>query len=172
MKALLFRLAATFVALSMAETFGQPPVIARAEESAPPFAKINHFLIIYTENRSLDNVFGEFAGADNIASAKQFPPQVDFDGSVLKQLPVVRIGNKVDERFPTDLPNAPFTIDGYVAANERTGDLVHKFYQEQEQIDGGRNDRFAAVSDAGGLTMGYFKGDGQQLWTVAKNFTG
>jgi acid phosphatase len=164
-------LAATFLGISIIATSGPTSITASAEESAGPFAKINHFLIIYTENRSLDNLFRQFPGSDNIASAKDFPPQVDFDGSVLKKLPLARIGGKIDGRFPADLPNAPFEINRYVAASDKTGDLVHKFYQEQEQIDGGRNDRFAAVSDAGGLAMGYFKGDDQQLWTVAKDFT-
>jgi acid phosphatase len=143
----------------------------RAQEAAPPFGKINHFVVIYTENRSLDGLYAQFPGADNLTSASNFPPQVDFDGTVLKTLPRARIRNKVDERFPADLPNAPFAIDPYVSATERTGDLVHKFYQEQEQIDGGRNDRFAAISDAGGLAMGYYKGDTQKLWSVAKGFT-
>ena len=33
-------------------------------------------------------------------------------------------------------------------------DLVHRFYQEQYQIDGGRQDRYVTGSDAIGLTMG------------------
>ncbi len=49
--------------------------------------------------------------------------------------------------------------------------MVHKFYQQQEQINGGRNDRFAAVSDAGGLVMGYYKGAEQKLWELAKEYT-
>ena len=38
-----------------------------------------------------------------------------------------------------------------------TRDLIHKFYQQQEQINGGRNNRFAAVSDAGGLRDGLLR---------------
>ncbi len=37
-----------------------------------------------------------------------------------------------------------------------TRDLVHRFYNEQYQIDGGRQDRYVAGSDAVGLTMGYY----------------
>ena len=62
----------------------------------------------------------------------------------------------VDMRFPAEIPNGPFRIDQYVPANVATGDLVHRFYQEQTQIHGGRMDRFAAISDAGGLVMGYY----------------
>ena len=66
--------------------------------------------------------------------------------------------------FVSALPNRPFKID---AAPERSPgpsfcrshpDLVHRFYQNQMQINGGRDDQFAAWSDAGGLAMGYYDG--------------
>ena len=38
-----------------------------------------------------------------------------------------------------------------------TRDLVHRFYQEQYQIDGGRQDRYVTGSDAVGLTMGRYE---------------
>ena len=34
---------------------------------------------------------------------------------------------------------------------------MHRFYQEQEQIDGGKMDKFVAVSGAGALPMGYYR---------------
>lgn len=37
-----------------------------------------------------------------------------------------------------------------------TKDLVHRFYQEQYQLDGGKQDRYVTGSDAVGLTMGYY----------------
>jgi acid phosphatase len=37
-----------------------------------------------------------------------------------------------------------------------TRDLVHRFYQEQYQLDGGRQDRYPTGSDAAGLTQGYY----------------
>ena len=42
-----------------------------------------------------------------------------------------------------------------------TRDLVHRFYQEQYQIDGGKQDRYVTGSDAVGLTMGIY--DTKQL---------
>ena len=42
-----------------------------------------------------------------------------------------------------------------------TRDLVHRFYQEQYQLDGGKQDRYVTGSDALGLTMGYY--DTQKL---------
>ena len=37
-----------------------------------------------------------------------------------------------------------------------TRDIVHRFYQEQYQIDGGKQDRYVTGSDAVGLTMGRY----------------
>ena len=37
-----------------------------------------------------------------------------------------------------------------------TRDIVHRFYQEQYQLDGGKQDRYATGSDAAGLTQGYY----------------
>ena len=50
-----------------------------------------------------------------------------------------------------------------------TRDLVHKFYQEQYQIDGGKMDRYTVGSDAAGLTQGYY--DTPQL-PIYKYLTG
>jgi acid phosphatase len=38
-----------------------------------------------------------------------------------------------------------------------TRDLVHRFYQEQYQLHGGRQDRYTTGSDAVGLTQGYYR---------------
>src|SRR3954470_18053156 len=37
-----------------------------------------------------------------------------------------------------------------------TRDIVHRFYQEQYQLHGGKQDRYVTGSDAVGLTMGYY----------------
>ena len=39
------------------------------------------------------------------------------------------------------------------------------------QIDGGRMDKFAAVSNAGGLVMGYHDGGKTRLWEWARQYT-
>lgn len=142
-----------------------------AQQTANPFAKIGHIVVIFTENRSFDNVFGLFPGADGLSLPAERFAQVDVDGSPLRQLPRVRIEKRVDERFPQSLPNAPFAIDAFVPNGEKTGDLTHDFYQELEQINGGKMDRFAAVSSAGGLVMGYYDGRNLQQWKLAQEFT-
>ncbi|MBS0240137.1 MAG: acid phosphatase [Proteobacteria bacterium] len=137
-----------------------------------PFRDINHFVIIYTENRSFDGVFGNYPGAEGLASRSALVPQKDRDGTLLPNLPPVwMLRGQADIRFPDDLPNAPFAIDRYAAAGEKTPDLVHRFYQQQEQIDLGTNDKFAAVSNAGGLTMGHYDEVNQTLWKLAREFT-
>jgi phospholipase C len=75
--------------------------------------------------------------------------------------------------------NLPFNIDTYIPAAATTcpppgvfaahgvlngtglpggctADLVHRFYQEQYQLDGGKQDRYVTGSDAVGLAMGYY----------------
>ena len=51
---------------------------------------------------------------------------------------------RINSRFAVGLPNGPFRADRYVGLEERISDPVHRFYQEQEQIDGGKMDRFVA----------------------------
>src|SRR5262249_1284607 len=46
-----------------------------------------------------------------------------------------------------------------------------RFYEQQLQINGGRMDKFAAYSDAGGLTMGFYDGSQTHLWQWAREFT-
>jgi acid phosphatase len=146
---------------------------ARAQDAAAPFADIGHIVVVYTENRSFDSVFGLFPGADGLAVAADRFSQVDADGSVLTKLPPIRAekGHDLDPRFPQSLPNAPFPIDAFAPNGEKTADLTHDFYQQQEQIDGGKMDRFAAVSSAGGLAMGYYDGRGLAQWKLAEEFT-
>src|SRR6185312_8923325 len=38
-----------------------------------------------------------------------------------------------------------------------TKDLVHRFYQEQYQLNGGRQNRYVTGSDSVGLTMGTYR---------------
>jgi acid phosphatase len=90
------------------------------------------------------------------------------------------IGGKdylIKENQVSGLPNAPFELKDAegnpLPQGLVTRDLWHRFYQNQMQINGGKNDGFAAWSDAGGLVMGYY-GDTQKhlgLWQVAREYT-
>ncbi len=115
-------------------------------------SKINHVVVIYLENHSFDNLFGEFPGADGLSNASGTSrTQLSATGTAYTSLPQVN-GSPI----PTTLANGPFNIDQYVPATVATRDLVHRYYQEQMQIDGGKMDKFAQVSDAQGLSMGYY----------------
>src|SRR6202171_291472 len=146
-----------------------------ARTASTGIEKIQHILVIYAENRSFDNLYGLFPGANGSANAtpEQYT-QVDNDGKALPHLPPVWKGKDPDPAFPKDLPNRPFRIDGApinLPLSVATRDLVHKFYQNQEQIDDGRLDRYVAASDAGGLAMGYYDGSQLPLWKWAQEYT-
>jgi len=114
------------------------------------FRRLKHVVVIYLENHSFDNLYGEFPGANGLANAPR-ATQVDSLGKPFAVLPTPPGGE-----FPSNLPNAPFNIEQYIPIGVNSPDLVHRFYQEQAQIDRGKMDKFAAISDAKGLVMGYY----------------
>lgn len=145
------------------------PAIGQAEPKG--LERIEHIVVIYLENRSFDNLFGLFPGANGLADADNAPPQVDEYGRPYLTLPPVMNGKNRDDRFPGDLANAPFNIADYVKQDRKHPDLTHRFFIHQMQINAGRNDRFAQLSSAGGLTMGHYDLSGSALWNYAKEFT-
>jgi acid phosphatase len=148
--------------------------VAPAIPATSGLSGIEHILVIYAENRSFDHLYGLFPGANGIANASPaLHLQVDREGKELATLPAVWKGKDPHPDFPTNLPNKPFRIDAppiNLPLSVPTRDLVHRFYQNLEQINGGRNDRFVAASDAGGLAMGYYDGSALPLWPWAKNY--
>ena len=146
----------------------------RGTPADPRLARIGHVVVIYAENHSFDNMYGLFPGAEGIADAT--PGQYlqrDHDGSVLPELVVFGHGGKPDPQFPR-LPNKPFRIDA-PPVNRPPTQLVpspiHAFFHNREQIDGGRNDLFAAMSNVGGWVMGYYDGSQFRLWKWAQEYT-
>jgi phospholipase C len=151
------------------------PAFAQDIPKAPPgLEKIKHIVVIYLENRSFDNLYGLFPGANGVANAGDAAKQVDKDGKPYDKLPPPLNTNlkppAIDTRFPAGLANAPFRSEPHVGLQETTGDLVHRFYQEQLQIDGGKMDKFVAWSDAGGLVMSTYDGSKMPLWDYAKRY--
>ena len=160
---------------------------------------IQTLVVIYAENRSFDNLYGTFPGANGLAEASpQSITQLDRDGRPMSGLPAIwgGIGRKVLQGAPlapvglTEGQTAVF-LNGFnhpydVAALYRTGgpadadplrytnrDLWHRFYEHQMQINGGANNMFAAWSDAGGMTMGYFTPQPESdapLWDWARQY--
>jgi phospholipase C len=95
-------------------------------------------------------------------------------------LPATCTDTTTGKSFDSAFANAPFAIDDYISKDDTTcpapgaffahgvakgqglpggctEDLVHRFYNEQYQLDGGKQDRYVTGSDAAGLTMGYYK---------------
>ena len=128
---------------------------------AADLSKIQTIVVLYAENRSFDHLYGLFPGANGIANAtKEQYIQRDHDGSELPYLRVWNAKGEPDPNFP-QLPNAPFRIDAPPVSKSPTDVLlspIHAYYHSIEQINGGKNDMFAAMSTVGGYVMGYFDG--------------
>jgi phospholipase C len=139
-------------------------------------------VVIYAENRAFDNLYGAFPGANGLQNLKpEDTLQRDRDGSVLPTLPPAWGGltapgvtPPVTQAQTEHMPNKPFAIDDPAGLNTPLGittrDLWHLFYQNQMQINGGKNDMFAAYADSGGLVMGHYDGSKLPLWDVAKKY--
>ncbi len=170
-------LAAAMIAGPVREVGGAGPDNAR-----PGLGNIDNIVVIYAENRSFDDLYGLFPGANGLSGVtpSQYR-QLDRDGKALKELPPVWDGLTAKGVVPTvtqaeteHLPNMPFAIDDPKGFNQPLGvithDLWHRFYQNQMQIDGGKNDRFVAYADSGALVMGYYHGTRLPLWDIAKQY--
>jgi acid phosphatase len=155
--------------------------------------KVKTIVVIYAENRAFDNLYGNFPGARGLADVVDadghplpaYFPQRDRDGSLLPKLPqtwggVTAPGYKpvVTQAQSAGLPNAPFSIENAFTAQSKvtlstssvTRDLYHRFFEHQMQIDGGRNDGYAAWSDAGGLSMGHYDYSHSALFALARQY--
>ncbi|RQH06964.1 acid phosphatase [Paraburkholderia dinghuensis] len=154
-------------------------------------SKVKTVVVIYAENRSFNNLFGDYPGVERpLSSVKpEEYRQRDRDGStVLPQLPPVPGGwllkdqtvdgvtYKAGVQFQTNLPNAPFALKGpngeKLPLSLVTHDLWHVFYQNQMQINGGKNDMFVAWADSAGFTMGHYANASYDLrmWDLASEF--
>ncbi|MEK6295915.1 MAG: alkaline phosphatase family protein, partial [Paraburkholderia tropica] len=154
-------------------------------DSKPGLSSVKNIVVIYAENRSFDNLYGNFPGANglqNVTAASA--QQLDRDGSVLATLPTVWNGLTqtgvtpvVTAAMTENMANAPFAIDdpnGFnVPLSTTTRDLYHRFYENQMQIHGGKNDMFAAWADSGGLVMGHYTTSAEKLplWKIAQQYT-
>ena len=155
-------------------------------------AKVRHIVVIYAENRSFSNLYGNFPGVqyplESVPASRYV--QLDRDGRTpLATLPVIwgglvpeaqEVNGKryaISEKQIAGLRNAPFHLvdaQGQPLPNGViTRDLVHRFYQNQMQINAGRNNQFAAWGDSGGLVMGHYRNsaDTLRLWGLASQYT-
>lgn len=76
-------------------------------------SKIDTVVVIYPENRSFDNLYGLFPGADGIANALKDPSlyiQTDRDGTILPFLPPVWTTTDKDTGLGTPITNPPASL--------------------------------------------------------------
>jgi acid phosphatase len=165
---------------------------------------IQHVIVLYTENRSFDSVYGSFPGANGLSNARaeQFR-QTDRLGTVLGFLPQPYLSDTTqpDPRFPPAadrdrfrrgfadmaaaapneryLANRYYDADRFAALDSVSGDMVHRFYTEQYQINrvadpknagGSPMSKFVAWSNNPGLVMGAYDVQNLGEARIAKDF--
>ncbi|HEY8585613.1 MAG TPA: acid phosphatase [Rhodanobacter sp.] len=187
-------LAGAALTVSGCKPFGERATAAAGSDSAIDAwlrKNIQHVVVLYAENRSFTNLFANFPGLAQPLQALDSPAyrQRDRDGQLLPQLPPVWGGMApreqvldgrrymIDEQAISGLPNRPFALstpDGAPLPQELiTRDLVHRFYENQLQINAGKNDGYVAWGNTGAMTMGYYADSAAnlKLWQLARQFT-
>ena len=81
-----------------------PPVLAQTPRGLD---RLSHILVLYLENRSFDNLFGEFPGANGISQAGDAAMQRDRDGKPFETLP--------SSARPFDRPKNPQEVNAIEA---------------------------------------------------------
>src|SRR5882762_610927 len=184
-------LLAVSLCLFSGHAFGQE------SEPDPELRHIKHIVVIYQENWSFDSLYGLFPGVNGLAqsspkslnqtdrfdhplSAQTGQPFSLVSGSLKLTTPPPPINNgQIDMRFTPGLNTLlSYNVlkNSNLMPNDTTGDLVHRFWHEQSQIDHGAMDWFFTWSDNPGLTMSYFDATNMpegllaQKYTLADNF--
>jgi acid phosphatase len=89
------------------------------------------------------------------------PNGVAFDSHFTSSMPF-SINDYISPSDATCPPKTVFAASGVEKGDPQglpggcTRDIVHRFYQEQYQLDAGKQDRYTTGSDAAGLTQGYY----------------
>jgi acid phosphatase len=171
-------------------------------EADARFKQIDHFVVIYQENWSFDSLYGLFPGANGLLQSSMtsltqrdrltgqpYSSQLGqpFDlvsGSVLLTTPPQPIDTNqspaaIDTRFDPNLNTLfPYNVLNHstLLPTDKTGDIVHRYWHEQSQINHGKMNWFTTWSDNPGLVMSYFdatnlpEGKLAQKYTLCDNF--
>jgi acid phosphatase len=150
-------------------------------KGAKELSKINHIVVIYEENHSFDNLYGGWEGVNGLANADPaHTTQVAQNGAAYGCLQQVDV-NIVAQSGACTLPNTYFGLDAFLHPADTTcpqpfhefdksngwlngtgtpggcsRDIVHRYYSEIYQLDGGKQDRYVTGSDAVGTVMGVY----------------
>ena len=163
--------------------------------------RVDHIIVIFQENWSFDGLYGNFPGANGIASASETSlTQIDrMSGQPLSSLtgkfnnaysfvtapygkiplPVAvdkktlyNLPGQLDTNFPNTLNTLlPYLVSDYVPATDYTSDIVHRFWTEQFQINQGSNNSFVTWSDNPGLVMSRYDGSLMPEGILARQYT-
>lgn len=136
---------------------------------------IKHIVVIYMENHSFDNLYGLWgpvngkpvnglSGAATAASlqvsqngiAYQCLLQDDPNLTSPSPLATTCVDNTTGATIASAFTNRPFAVEPYIPDTSLTRDLVHRYYQEQYQLNNGQQNRYVTGSDAVGLSMGHY----------------
>lgn len=170
-------------------------------------SKIDHIVVIYQENWSFDAQYGKFPGANGIANATPATQRQVYcrNGTAsytpLATLPAAYLsapsangcswmadqtGTQVDTRIPGALAVAPYDLASFIPTSALSGDIIHRFWHQQLQIDNGAveapangaysMDKYVTWSDNQGLVFSQYdstnlpEGQLAQQFTLADNF--
>jgi phospholipase C len=185
--------AAIFVA-PVTVTLASPPNHER-QKSEHAVQRLRHIIVIYQENWSFDSLYGQFPGANGLQhgfdTLSQYDKSSNYTSLFYRAARPLNNGAP-DPNFPASpdgylalwsdhtvaLPLFPFDFTNYIDADATTGDIVHRFYTEQLQIDNGaleakKNDlsKFVTWSDNPGLVLSYLDATNLPEGVLAQQFT-
>lgn len=177
------RYAAAFLTILLLLAGLAPAPPARAQGNK--FEKINHVIILYLENHTVDNLYSGMPGVNGVNSPGGAIVQVDRNDKPYETLPPVVVSLRYDgfgspigtlpglpdPRFPRGLPNKPYLIDPIVPNDVLVGTPVHRFYEHILQMNSGKMDKYVAWTDVGGQVMGYYDTTRLPFYPYAKEYT-
>ena len=174
----------------------------QVDATANPLDNIDHIVVVYQENWSFDALYGSFPGANGRAnaSAASLAQRDRLTGNLLssesgtnnynnatrtspaQNTPPQPLNgsNAIDTSFPSSLNTlVPYNVANFIPATTTTGDIVHKYWQEQFQIMGAltndtdlvNNSGFVTWSDNPGLVMSYYDATNLPEGLLAQQYT-
>jgi phospholipase C len=183
-------LTAIFTGLPVAFAFDQDQTLDEK------LHRIGHIIVIYQENWSFDALYGRFPGANGLQNSFDTLPQKDKSSGYTRLIyttprplagdppapdmnfPSVEGNLALSRTQPVSLPLIPYALTNYIAVNSKTGDIVHRFYHQQLQIDNGvleaKNgdlDKFVTWSDNPGLVLSYIDASNLPEGKLAQQYT-
>lgn len=100
------------------------------------------------------------------------PFDLSVNGPALTTPPQPINNGAIDTRFPAGLNTLqPYNAGTYLSPGDKTGDIVHRFYQEQSQINGGAQNQYITWSDNPALVMSSFDATNLPEGLLAQQYT-